>query len=161
MPLNERFSVAGREDVDTLVGLVGEFTAEEGYPFEYASVRLVVERMLAEQDLGRAWFIWDDGELAGFVVACFGWSVEFRGRDALIDELFVRPRFRGRGHGTAALRLVREQAPALGIHALHLEVERYNDGARRLYERLGYSDRDRHLMTLRLTPPGDADVAAT
>ena len=129
--------------------MVGEFTAEEGYPYERDAVRRMLTDMLAREDIGRAWFIWDADELAGYVAVCFGWSIEFRGRDAFIDELFVRPGFRGRGHGTAAMQLVEQEAPGLGIRALHLEVERHNAGARRLYNRLGYRDRERHLMTLR------------
>ena len=39
------------------------------------------------------------------------------------------------------------------INALHLEVERRNRAARRLYQRLGYHDQDRHLMTLRFDRP--------
>ncbi len=149
------FHLATPADLDTLTDLVDEFTAEEGYPYDRAAVRAILARMLARDDIGRAWLIRDDGEVAGYVAVCFGWSIEFRGRDAFIDELFVRPAFRGRGHGTAAMKLVAENAPALGVRALHLEVERHNKGARRLYERLGYRDHQRHLLTLRFEVDGD------
>lgn len=150
------FSLARPADLDTLAGMVGEFTGEGGYPFDRAAVRAMLCDMLARDDMGRAWFIWDADDLAGYVAVCFGWSIEFRGRDAFIDELFVRPAFRGRGHGTAAMRMVEQQAPGLGIRALHLEVERHNRGARRLYQRLGYHDHQRHLMTLRVDAAGPA-----
>ena len=153
--MSRRFALAAAEDLDTLTDMVGEFTAEEGYPYEREAVRAMLAGMLARDDVGRAWLIWDGDDLAGYVALCFGWSIEFRGRDAFVDELFVRKPFRGRGHGTAAMRLVEEQAPALGIRALHLEVERHNRVARGLYERLGYRDRDRHLMTLRFDAAAD------
>ena len=152
MLVTVRFCLATSADLDTLTGLVGEFTGEGGYPYDREAVRAMLTDMLTRGDVGRAWLIWDADDLAGYVAVCFGWSIEFRGRDAIVDELFVRPAFRGRGHGTAAMRLIEEQAPGLGIRALHLEVERHNAGARRLYDRLGYRDRERHLMTLRFEP---------
>lgn len=35
----------------------------------------------------------------------------------------------------------------MGVAALHLEVERHRETARRLYERAGFTDHDRTLMT--------------
>ena len=149
-----RFRLAGADDLDLVTDLVGEFTAEEGYPYERGPVRAILEQMFARDDIGRVWLLLDDDEVAGYVALCFGWSIEYRGRDAFVDELFVRPAFRGRGHGTAAMRLVAAEAPGLGINALHLEVERRNETARRLYDRLGYEDKDRQLMTRRLRAAG-------
>lgn len=149
-----RFVLADIGDLDTLTDLVGEFTAEEGYPYEREPVRAILEHLLSRDDVGRIWLILDGDDLAGYVVLCFGWSVEYRGRDAFVDELFVRPAFRGRGHGSAAMRLVAAEAPGLGINALRLEVERDNQTARRLYDRLGYRDKQRQLMTLRLREAG-------
>jgi ribosomal protein S18 acetylase RimI-like enzyme len=40
--------------------------------------------------------------------------------------------------------------PALGIHALHLEVERTNVAALRLYRKHGFEEHDRSLMTHRI-----------
>jgi len=40
-----------------------------------------------------------------------------------------------------------EAARNLGVRALHLEVTRANARARTLYERLGYQEHDRPLLT--------------
>jgi ribosomal protein S18 acetylase RimI-like enzyme len=39
------------------------------------------------------------------------------------------------------------KARELGVNAVHLEVDRGNDGAAELYRRAGYLDHGRHLMT--------------
>jgi hypothetical protein len=48
-------------------------------------------RALAEQDLGQVWVLVRDHQPAGYMVITFGYSLEFGGRDAFIDELFVEP----------------------------------------------------------------------
>ncbi|GID94225.1 N-acetyltransferase [Amorphoplanes digitatis] len=46
--------------------------------------------------------------------------------------------FRGRGHGTAVIAAIEAELVRRGVHALGLNVDGANDGARRLVERLGY-----------------------
>lgn len=55
-----------------------------------------------------------------------------------VNNLAVRPAYRGRGAGTALLRHVLAEAARLGALRATLEVRRSNDPARRLYERLGF-----------------------
>jgi ribosomal-protein-alanine N-acetyltransferase len=55
-----------------------------------------------------------------------------------INNVAVRPRYRGRGMGTAILRHVLTEAHRLGATRATLEVRASNGGARRLYERLGF-----------------------
>jgi ribosomal-protein-alanine N-acetyltransferase len=56
-----------------------------------------------------------------------------------INNVAIRPAFRGRGIGTALMRRVLEEARRLGARRATLEVRASNEGARRLYERLGFS----------------------
>lgn len=55
-----------------------------------------------------------------------------------INNVAIRPPYRGRGLGTALMHHVLAEARRLGAHRATLEVRRSNDGARRLYERLGF-----------------------
>jgi ribosomal protein S18 acetylase RimI-like enzyme len=93
------------------------------------------------------------GACAGYLVLTLGYSLEFQGRDGFIDELFLVESFRGRGVGDRVLELVENEARALGVVALHLEVERKNAAGQRFYRRNGYLDHDRYLMTKRLNRP--------
>jgi GNAT superfamily N-acetyltransferase len=66
-------------------------------------------------------------------------------RTWLLDLLYVRPSARGRGLGTDLLRAAAEHARAAGAETLALEVLESNAGARRLYDRLGFSTVERLL----------------
>ena len=55
-----------------------------------------------------------------------------------INNVAVRPQFRGHGLGTALLRHVLAEAKQLGARRATLEVRASNEAARRLYERIGF-----------------------
>ena len=74
----------------------------------------------------------DDGVVTGF---CSFWLVF----DELhINNLAIRPEYRGQGMGTALLEHAMGTAARLGARRATLEVRRSNDAARRIYERLGF-----------------------
>ena len=73
-----------------------------------------------------------DCAVAGF---CAFWLVF---DEIHINNVAVRPAFRGRGLGSALLHHVLAEARRLGAHRATLEVRSSNQGARRLYERLGF-----------------------
>ena len=56
-----------------------------------------------------------------------------------INNLAVAPERRGSGAGTALLKEVLREGTRMGARRATLEVRRSNEGARRLYERLGFS----------------------
>lgn len=58
-----------------------------------------------------------------------------------VNVLAVRPQFRGHGLGSKLLSLAEETARSLGKRGLSVIVSDANLGARRLYERCGYSKR--------------------
>jgi GNAT superfamily N-acetyltransferase len=103
--------------------------------------------------LGCIWLIRAGGEAVGYVALCFGYSIEFRGRDSFVDEFFLVESARGRGLGSRVLEQVKAEARALGIAALHLEVARDNARARQLYEKWGFGAREQFtLMSCSLLP---------
>jgi [ribosomal protein S18]-alanine N-acetyltransferase len=73
-----------------------------------------------------------DCEVAGF---CAFWLVF---DEIHINNVAMRPRFRGHGIGTGLMRHVLAEATRLGARRATLEVRASNEGARRLYERLGF-----------------------
>jgi GNAT superfamily N-acetyltransferase len=78
-----------------------------------------------------------DGAAAGFALWFYTWST-FQGRHGLwLEDLFVRPAFRGRGIGTALLRHCAAVAAAQGCGRFQWQVLDWNTPARRLYEALG------------------------
>lgn len=141
------FRIAENSDIETLMQFIQEFHEIEHLPFDETTDHTVLTQLLNNNFLGRVWLIQDGSKAIGYVVLTFGYSLEFRGRDAFIDELYIRESHQGQGIGTSVLQFVEEACPALGIQALHLEVDRTNTGAQHLYRKVGFEDHNRYLMT--------------
>ncbi|MDT7542235.1 MAG: hypothetical protein QOE33_2139 [Acidobacteriota bacterium] len=146
------FTLATPSDADLLVPLLREFYAYDHIAFDEPEARRALDQLLSDARLGRVYLIHLGDELAGYLVLTFGFSLEFKGRDAFVDELFLREEFRGRGIGTRALTVAEETCRAGNVRALHLEVERANTGAQGVYRRAGFKDHDRYLLTKWIEP---------
>ncbi len=133
-------------DLDRLEPLVRAYHAFEKIDSSEASRRAALGRLLADSFLGAVYLVQADGRLAGYIALCRGFSIEFNGFDAFIDEFFILPDYRGRGIGSKALGLLRQKARELDINALHLEVARDNERARRLYASRGFDAREKYLL---------------
>ena len=80
--------------------------------------------------------------VVGYAFLCAVWSNELRGEVCIVDELYVDPKARGRGLGSALLRQLVEQRRFFPrAVAFELEVTSSNPRARALYERLGFVPR--------------------
>ena len=152
-PQNEatRIRRARPGDGAALVEMQREFYREDRIAHGAVNAR-ALHRLLRSPVAGVVWVIETCGgrERApiGYLVLTIGYSLERGGRDAFIDELYVRSEWRGRGLGTLAVATAEAVARRLGVRAVHLEVDTTNDRARRLYERVGFTVRQRyHLMT--------------
>lgn len=141
--------LAGPTDVELLASLMAEFYAESGTPFDRPLAAAAFGGLVEDPSLGRVWLVVDP-EPVGYIAVTFGFSLEFSGHDAFIDDLFLRAGARGAGLGTRVLEAVEVECRAVGIRALHLEVGRSNEVARRLYRKQGFRETDRLLLSKRL-----------
>jgi ribosomal protein S18 acetylase RimI-like enzyme len=141
---------AGLADLDLAVELMREFYGESGFTLHEERGREALRGLVADPVLGRLWLVEDAGAVAGYVALTFGWSIEYQGRDAFVDDLYLRRDFRGRGLGTRVMEQVEAEARALGVQALHLEVARDNQAGQALYFRRGFRANDRQLLSKRL-----------
>lgn len=147
-------TIATHADVDLLLQFMQEFYAFEHIAFEEVGARNALTTLVRDASLGRVWLIGAEGEAIGYVVVVFGFSLEYHGRDAFLDELYIGEQHRGQGIGALALQFLEEVCRSLGIRALHLEVSRENTKAQSVYRRAGFKDHDRYLMTREITNPG-------
>lgn len=131
--------------------MVGDFHAEEGIAQDDATRRGALLPLLEGSPHGAVYLAGPARAPIGYVVICFGWSVEFGGMDGFVDEIYIRPAVRGRGIGSEILMSLPKALAGAGLKALHLEVARDNDRARKLYEKLHFVPRENYaLMTRKL-----------
>jgi len=79
----------------------------------------------------------DKGEVVGFALFFHNYST-FQGRPGLyLEDLFVRPEYRGKGHGKALLRAVARLAVERGCGRLEWSVLNWNEAAIGFYRSLG------------------------
>lgn len=112
-----------------------------------------VSALLSNPALGRAWLIHADGSATGYAVLTFIHSIEFGGRCAFVDELYLEPAARGQGIGRRTMELLGEAAVSDGVRVLLLEASPENERACRLYRAAGFDERKYRLMSKRLQRP--------
>jgi len=115
--------------------------------FDESVARATFRRFLSLPAFGRVWLLRETDLPVGYIVLTIGFSFEFHGHDAFIDELYIDAAYRRRGYGKQAVMFLEERAREMGVNAIHLEVDRGNDPAFELYRQIGYDDHDRFLMT--------------
>lgn len=76
--------------------------------------------------------------------------------EAYLHSLAVTARWRGQGVTAALLNRMHARAVALGIRWMIAEVEADNVAARRLFRRVGYTERERRYSVLARLPGGSA-----
>lgn len=148
------FRPAAAADMDTILSLMARFYDEYSFPFHPILARAALEELLRHEPLGRAWLIESGGGSIGYVVVTFGFSFEFFGREAFLDELYVVPESRHEGAGSRALAFVEAVCAESGVNAVHAESEDSRPGLREFYTRHGFADRGRCLLTKWLRPHG-------
>ena len=139
---------ASIKDIPRLVALMTEFYAEAATPLDSTRAVEAFAALLSDDRLGHVWLIQAGNDDVGYVVVTFSYSMEFGGRNAFLDDLFIQAPFRGAGLGTAALKEVRAFCLEHDVRALHLETGRDNAAAQALYRHAGFKVTDRQLLTL-------------
>ncbi len=137
---NLQFRRATRSDVETLLTFMREYYAFDGHGFDADKARIALTALLRDRNLGMTWLILDGDTPAGYIVLCFGYSLEWLGRDAFVDEFYLRERYRGRGWGRATMAFLENAAREAGVRALHLEVVAENAAALEIYRRSGFRE---------------------
>jgi GNAT superfamily N-acetyltransferase len=141
MSLSIRPAVAA--DLDLVAAFIRELAAYE---------RLAHEVDATPDSLGAALFgqnprvfadiAEEDGEPAGFALWFYNFST-FRGRHGIyLEDLFVRPAYRGSGIGKALLRHLASRCRAEGLARLEWWVLDWNEPALRFYRSLGAAPMD-------------------
>jgi ribosomal protein S18 acetylase RimI-like enzyme len=137
-------------DIEGLVDLMAEFYEESGYRLNSELSRQAFGELIEDPTLGQVWLLQHNSQVAGYIVLTVGFSMEYGGRDAFVDDLFVRSKFRRLGLGRCGLEVLLAECHRRSVQAVHLEVGRSNEPAKKLYAKFGFQDNNRQLLTVRL-----------
>jgi len=132
-------------DYPSLIKLIEAFYQIDQHLFEPERIERALPPLLASDAFGVVYLIEPDRDAhsnphpnvpLGYAILTWGYSLESGGREALIDEIFLRQR--NIGIGTQVMALLFDALRAQGIVKIFLETETHNTRARRFYTRSGF-----------------------
>lgn len=106
------------------------------HPVPPENFRQAFEHMINDGRYMNGFIIEHNGEAAGFCAVAKTYSQEAGGIVIWIEDFYVRPEFQSKGLGRECLEYIRKSYSE--AVRFRLEVTDVNEGARRLYERIGF-----------------------
>ncbi len=137
-------------DIETVVSMMEEFYAIDNYPISVDVSKALFQEFISNENLGKAWLIFSDNEIVGYIILTFVFSFEYQGRIAFLDELYVTETARGKGIGSKAIEFVKTESHKLSLKLIYLEVEPHNENAQKLYLANGFESHNRQLMKYKI-----------
>lgn len=128
-----------KEDRELYVTLSREFYSSEAVmrPIPDAHFARTFARIIAEDPMVGAFLLLHEGQPAGYALLAFTYSNEAGSLVVWVEEIYIRPAFQGKGLGKEFFEFLSENYADRPVR-LRLEVEPDNEGAIRLYKRMGY-----------------------
>lgn len=100
---NLSFRYAKREDAGLVLQFITELATYEHIENEVTASVETLEEWMFDKQCAQVLFALEDGREAGFAIFFYNFS-SFLGKAGLyLEDLYVRPEFRGRGYGKALL----------------------------------------------------------
>lgn len=126
---------------ETLLQLMQEFyqTPAVLSPVSKSHFENTCAQILGGSPYAAAHLITAQGRTAGYGLLAFTFTNEAGGLVLWVEELYIRPAFRGMGLGGEYLAFL-EKTYGRRVARMRLEVEPENEGARRLYARHGFEE---------------------
>jgi GNAT superfamily N-acetyltransferase len=145
--------LASLTDLESIFKLMQRMQLDEPWSewFDESVVKFNLTELLQNPLYGLIYLVEDANRAIAYLVICFDYSLEYRGKGAWVDELFVERDHRQQGIGAYLLDLAESASRENGAQFLHLEVG-HGNRAIELYRRRGFVDHDRYLMTKQLRP---------
>ena len=144
------------DDDDAVVAMFLSLNREDAGQLQVGAenMRRTLAALRERPERGCAVVLEDDLERLGYALLIAFWSNELGGACCALDELFVRPEARGRGHAAALIEALAKGSDLWpgDAAAIVLEVTAENTRAQALYRRHGFVG-DNIAMRLVRRPP--------
>lgn len=145
--MNALFQLISDHEIEAVLPLMHQFYEQQQMRFEETVALAALQKLIRNPALGQMYLIFLGPELAGYFVLTFCFSLEFHGKFALLDELYILEQFRRRKLGRSVVEFAERICRELHIKALRLEVGSGNTAAQSLYSAEGFRREERNLMT--------------
>jgi GNAT superfamily N-acetyltransferase len=134
--------------VDRVLPFMSRLYGQDALDYDAVRAARVCEWLIANPDHGAIYLIQSDGTDVGYMGLTVCVSIEFHGRFAMLDELYIDVSARSRGIGPEAIAFATAWAKSRNFAALRLEVAEENAHAQHVYEKSSFHlHEDRRLMT--------------
>ncbi|MDO4711652.1 MAG: GNAT family N-acetyltransferase [Peptostreptococcaceae bacterium] len=124
-------------DREVFCALVDEFYHTDAvlYPIPREYIETTFEEITVSDIYAEGYLFEHEEEVAGYALITKSFSQEAGGRVIWLEEVYIRPKFQGKGIGKEFFGFIEKKHP---LKRLRLEVEYSNERAIKLYEDLGY-----------------------
>ena len=126
-------------DFDAVLDMMRVFYASEAlliHPEEAVLKKTLSDAIEAGPYVEGFVFSWGE-TLAGYGMVAKSYSTEMGGNCVWIEDIYIRPEFRGKGLGTSFLTFVEERYRGWAVR-LRLEAEEENETAMSVYRKAGF-----------------------
>ena len=133
-------------NIETIITLMQDFYAIDNYPIDVNVSKKLFEEFIANENLGKSYLIFNDNIVVGYAILTFIFSFEYKGKIAIIDELYIKTAYRGHGIGSKAIAFIKTECHKLKLKLIYLEVETHNLKAQKLYIAHDFEIHNRKMM---------------
>lgn len=135
--MDHEFRTAERKDVGLLLSFIRALAEYEGMGDQVIATEDTLEEQMFDKGGAKALFVLDDGKEVGFALYFYNFST-FLGRSGLyLEDLFVYPEYRGRGHGKALITKLAQMAADSGCQRMEWWCLDWNRPSIEFYLSLG------------------------
>ena len=107
------------------------------HPIPDAQISRTFDVVMGGSPFAALYIAEQDGQTAGYALLAYTYSNEAGGLVVWIEELYIKPQYRGGGFGSQMLSFI-EREHAGRAARIRLEVDSSNEGAKRLYIAAGF-----------------------
>lgn len=144
---NVKITTCKPQDKDEWIALNREFMAYEIQDAEFwnntdsnsdENFSYTFEETLQNTELITLFMIKEEEETIGFINLMTIFSVWSHGKALILDDLYIKEAFRGRGFGKVVMQYIEEYGRKQGFKRLQFQSEYTNPDAHKFYSKLGY-----------------------
>lgn len=127
------------KDREAVFGMMKVFYASPAVSHDVAddTLKRNIKACIGDNPFIEGFVFFQQDNIAGYGMVAKSFTTEFGGNCIWVEDLYVKPEYRGSGIGTQFLSYVEQRFQGEAV-LLKLEVEQSNFGAMNVYRRCGY-----------------------